>query len=84
MTQSQQRPSILIRWFRRCPYCGAWGKLRITQTTKGLDGQHRNYVCQVCHADIKDWKPSEQVKFGSSGKCVCTEWVSMFLTYLVA
>ena len=57
------RLNWLARWLRRCPQCGAWGKLHITQHTNNLSGKHRDYKCRQCGAAFRDWKPSTAVKF---------------------
>jgi len=63
MVKIYHRPGILIRWFRRCPECGALGGLQLCHTERSFTGVHRDYACQKCGHQLQDWKPTDAVKF---------------------
>lgn len=63
MTIQHQRPSILTRWLRRCPACGAWFALHKQVMAQNIAGEQSDYTCSKCGHTTHDWNPDSRVKF---------------------
>jgi len=63
MVMKHQRLNALARYLHRCPNCGAWFSLKVTNKESGAMGKQTDFTCEQCHAEFHDWKPSSSVKF---------------------